>query len=174
MKYKIAMIIAFQDFRDEELFIPRNIFLQKGFDTKIISTKKGQAVGVYGGVVSVDLTLDELKVSEFDVVIFVGGSGAAQYINNEKCHQIAQQAVSEDKVLGAICSAPAILARAGVLKDKKATTWSSDFDKSIIKILKQEGADYQDIPVVIDKKIITANGPQSAREFAQAVVNSIT
>jgi protease I len=171
---RIAMIIAQQDFRDEELFIPRSIFLAEGAKVKIVSTKKGKAIGSYGGVIDVDLTLEDLKVSDFDGIVFVGGSGAAKYIDDEKCHQIAQKAVSEGKVLGAICIAPAILARSGVLKEKRATVWSSNLDKSAIKILKEEGADYQKTPVVIDGKIVTANGPVVARKFGEAIVRLLT
>jgi protease I len=171
---KIAMIIAFQDFRDEELFIPRSIFLAEGAEVKIVSTKKGKAIGVFGGVIDVDLTLEELNVSEFGAIVFVGGAGAAKYVNDEKCHQIARKAVSQEKILGAICIAPAILARAGVLKGKKATVWSSNLDKSAIKILKEEGADYQKDSVVADGKIITANGPVAARKFGEAIVRLLT
>ena len=171
---KIAMIIAFQDFRDEEYFISKNIFSGEGLEVKTVSSKKGKAVGSYGGVTEVDLTLEDLKVSDFDGIIFVGGSGAAQYIPDEKCHQIAQEAVSQDKILGAICIAPAILARAGVLKGKKATVWRSTLDKSAVKILEEEGAEYQSEPIVIDGKIITADGPQSARKFGEAIVRALT
>lgn len=171
---RIAMIIAFQDFRDEEYFIPKSIFSGEGLEVKTVSSKKGKAVGSYGGVIEVDLTLEDLKVSDFDGIIFVGGNGAAQYIPDEKCHQIAQEAVSQDKVLGAICIAPSILARAGVLKGKKATVWRSSLDKSAVKILEEEGADYQSEPIVIDGKIITANGPQSARKFGETIVRALT
>jgi len=171
---KIAMVIAFQDFRDEEYFIPKNIFLGEGMEVKTVSSKKGKAVGSYGGVTEVDLILDDLKVSDFDGIVFIGGSGAAKYIEDEKCHRIAQEAISQDKVLGAICIAPAILARSGLLKNKKATVWSSALDKSAVKILKEEGADYQPEPLVIEGKIITANGPQAARKFGETIVRVLT
>ena len=170
MSKKIAMIIAFQDFRDEEYFIPKSIFLAEGIEVKTFSNKKGEALGSYGGVINVDLTLDDLKISDFDVVIFVGGSGAAKYIEDDKCHQIAQETVSENKVLAAICIAPTILARSGVLKGKKTTVWSSKLDKTTVKILKEEGADYQKTPVVQDGKIITASGPEAARKFGETIV----
>ena len=171
---KIAMIIAFQDFRDEEYFIPKNIFLGEGAQVQTVSSKKGKALGSYGGVIEVDLTLEELNIADFDAIVFVGGSGAAKYMNDERCWQIANQVVSEGKVLGAICVAPAILARAGVLKNKKATVWSSTLDKSAVKILKEEGANYQSDPVVVDGKIVTALGPQAARKFAETIVRVLT
>lgn len=166
----IVLIVAPQDFRDEELFIPRSIFLAEGATVKIASSKKGEAIGSYGGVIGVDLTLEELKVSDFEGIIFIGGSGATKYVEDERCHQIATQALSQGKVLGAICIAPLILARSGVLRGKKATVWSSPLDKSAIKILEKEGVEFQKDSVVVDGKIVTANGPLAARKFAQALL----
>lgn len=160
------MIISFQDFRDEECFIPRSIFLNEGIEVNIVSTKKGQALGSYGGIIDVDMTIDELNVSDYDAIVFVGGSGAVGYADNEKAHEIAKQA----KVLGAICIAPTILARSGVLKGKRATVWSTSMDKGPIKILEQEGAKYESKPVVIDDNIVTANGPNAARKFGEEIV----
>jgi len=57
-----------------------------------------------------------------------------------------------------------------VLKGRKATVWQSPLDKSAVKILKEEGADYQKGPVVVDGKIVTANGPGAARKFAETII----
>ena len=170
---KIVMIVAFQDFRDEECFIPRSIFLGEGADVAIASSKKGKAVGSYGGALDVNILIDEIDVSQFDAIVFVGGAGAVKYIDDDSCHQLAREAIEKDKLLGAICIAPAILARAGVLKGKKATVWSSNLDKSAVKILKEEGAKYQREGVVVDKNIVTANGPLSARKFGQTIVQKL-
>ena len=166
------MIIAFQDFRDEELFIPRNILSGEGADITIVSTKKGQAVGSYGGVVNVDTTLDE--IGDYDAIVFIGGSGAFQYIDDNKCHKIIQDANDKGVVIGAICIAPIILAKAEILKGKKATVWSNNTDKTAIKIFKEEGVKYEDKAVVKDGNIVTANGPVAARQFAEALVQSLS
>ena len=173
MTKKIVLIIAFQDFRDEEYFIPKSIFLGEGFEVKTASFKKGEAVGSYGGLAEVDLVLGDLNVNDFDAIVFVGGSGAARYFEDKNCLQIAKEAFSKNKVLAAICIAPAILAKSGILRDKKATVWSSGLDKSVVKILKQEGADYQEKPLVIEGKIITANGPAQARNFGEVIVRAL-
>lgn len=169
-KKKIAMVIALQDFRDEEYFIPRSIFVGQGIHVTTASTKKGQAIGSYGGVVNADLVIDDLQVADFDAIVFVGGSGAAQNMDNTEFHRVAQEAIKQGKVLGAICIAPSILAKSGVLKDKKATIWSSNFDKSAIKILQDSGAQYSAEKVVVDSQIVTADGPASARQFAEEIV----
>ena len=172
--HKVAMIIAFRDFRDVEYFIPRNIFIQSGISVTTVSKEKGTAIGADGGEATVNLSLDELNPVDFDAVVFIGGPGMAKNIDNEIHHRIVQETVNSNKVLGAICIAPAILAKAGVLDGKKATVWSSPMDKSAKKILQENGAIYEDKSVVVDGKIVTANGPEAVKEFAERVVDILT
>jgi len=170
---KIAIIIAFRNFRDEEYFIPRDIFLEAGFEVKTISSEKGIAVGGSGGEVEVNISFEDFNISEFDAIVFVGGPGAYKYIDDESIWQIARNTIKQEKILAAICIAPVILARAGVLEGKKATVWSSVMDKKPIHILEENGAKYQDKTVVQDGKIITANGPPSAKEFAEIIAQAL-
>ena len=169
---RAALIIAFKDFRDEEYFIPKQVLKSGGSRITTVSSELGKALGTYGGEVNVDLTLDKLKVDDYDAIIFIGGSGALKYTEDETCWKIAQESVQKNKVLGAICIGPVIMARAGVLSGKKATVWSSPLDKSAVKILKEEGAIFEDNQVVQDGNIITANGPQVARKFGETILKA--
>jgi protease I len=169
MAKKIAIIIAFNNFRDEEYFIPKQVLELEGNQVITVSSQLGKAIGTYGGEVDVDMILGDIKINEFDAIIFAGGSGALAYLENKTCLEIAKEAVLRNKVLGAICIGPAILAKAGVLSGKKATVWSSPLDKSAIKILKEEGAIFEDNQVVQDGNIITANGPEASRKFGEAI-----
>jgi len=63
-----------------------------------------------------------------------------------------------------------ILARAGVLENRKATVWTSALDRRPIQQLKDGEATYENKPVVVDGNIITANGPQSAKEFGKTIL----
>ncbi len=168
---KIAMIIAFKDFQDQEYFNSRQVFENHGAEIVNVSVSLGKASGTYGGEVDINKKLEEIEVKDFDAIVFIGGSGASNYIDNQQCYRIAKEAVAQDKILGAICIAPAILAKAGVLQGKKATVWTSSLDKSAAKILKDNGANYQDSDVVQDGKIITANGPAAAEKFGQAIAS---
>ena len=167
---KIAIIIAFRDFRDEEYFIPKKILEMSGAETNTASTAIGQAIGKFGAETEATMLINDIKVLKYDAIVFVGGPGAGKLIDDTSCHRIAKEAAEKGKILAAICIAPAILAKSGVLKGKKATVWSSSLDKSAIKILKEAGADYQDESVVIDGRIITANNPDAGQEFAQKII----
>lgn len=170
---KIAIVISFKDFRDQEYFIPKTELEKAGAEISTISSQKGLAVGADGGEANVDLQAGEIEVKNFDAVLFIGGPGMAEQLDNVEFQKLAQDTTVKDKVLGAICIAPALLAKAGVLEGKKATVWSSPMDKSTVKILEQGGATYEDKPVVVDGEIITANGPDSAKEFAETIISII-
>lgn len=171
---KIAFVIAFRDFRDEEYFIPKEILEKAGAKIITFSSSLGTAIGKLGGETEVERELENLDVSNYNAILFAGGPGAVKYFEDEKALLVCRQAVEQDKVLGAICIAPVILAKAGVLKGKKATVWNSAIDKSAIKILKKEGAIFNaDNQVVKDGNIITASGPLAAQEFALAIVEML-
>jgi protease I len=166
---KAVMIIAFRDFRDAEYFVPKEILEKGGVEVKSASNKMGLAIGADGGEANVDLLVSQINVSDFDAIIFVGGPGALNALDNENSYKVAKEAVSQDKILAAICISPVILAKAGVLKGKRATVWN-DFTKSQAKILEKEGAVFEEKSVVVDGKIITGNGPGAAREFGEKIL----
>ena len=169
MEKKILMVVAFKDFRDEEYFIPKEILEKAGFSIDTTSTKKGIAIGSQGGEAIAHIEIDEISLENYEAVIFCGGSGMANELDNQIFHKLAKDFYANNKTVTAICVAPALLAKAGILENKKATVWSSVLDKSFIGILEENGAIYEDSLVVIDNKIITANGPDAAEEFAKAI-----
>ena len=74
------------------------------------------------------------------------------------------------KVVAAICLAPVVLARAGILKQKKATVYDSPV---AVMEMKKGKAVLVGQPVVTDGRIVTANGPLAAKDFAAAVVKEL-
>ena len=166
---KAVMVIAEKNFRDEELFEPKKILEAEGVKVIVVSTSFNIARGMLGGKVKPDMLLSEIKVDDYDAIIFVGGSGASQYWNDSLAHNIAKEAVEKNKVLGAICIAPVTLANAGVLTGKKATVWPSEKGK-----IEAKGAIYTGESVQIEGKIITAEGPQAARRFGEAIAKVLS
>jgi len=170
MNKKILMVIAFQDFRDEEYFVPKEILEKNGFTVETVSSQIGLAIGVEGGEIEVSKTAKEIETTNYDGVIFVGGPGMTEELDNLDFQKLARDFNQENKLVSAICIAPALLAKAKLLENKRATVWSSPLDKSAIKILRENGSIYADQPVVVDGKIITANGPEAAKDFGEAIV----
>lgn len=160
-----VMVIAQRGFRDEELFRPKEILEKAGVVVTIASLTLQECKGMLGSVVKPDTTIDQVRVDDYDILVFVGGSGASQYFDNLVAHRLAQEAVNKKKILGAICIAPVILANAGVLDGRRATVWPSESGQ-----LEAKGAYFTGAPVQVDGKIVTANGPSAAEDFARAMV----
>ena len=165
---KILMIIASQNFRDEELFKPRELFIKEGMEVILASSSLETSRGMLGGTAKPDILIGDVKVEEFEAIIFVGGIGASEYWNNPITHKIAKEAVSLNKLICAICIAPVTLANAGILDEKKATVFRSE-----VKAIKKKGAIYTGKAVEVDGNIITAEGPQAATEFGQTIINAL-
>ena len=169
-KKKVVIIIAFREFSDSEYFIPREVLEKVGVEIKTASNRKGTAIGAEGGEVNVDLLVFDINMADFDAAIFIGGSGCLGSLDNEESYRVAREAVSQNKILASICISPIILAKAGVLGEKRATVWSSPLDRGPIKILEENGAIYQTDSVVVDEKIVTANGPATSDKFGEAII----
>ncbi len=167
MAKKALMIIAFEGFRDEEYRDPKAVLEKSGIDVTTASSQLGSAKGKFGMPAKVAITLDQVKTADYDAILFIGGPGCYGYYDNPTAHQIAQDSISHEKILGAICAAPGILANAGVLKGKKATMFTDD------GTLAKGGATYTGNGVEIDGGIITATGPQTAQSFGEAIVSAL-
>ena len=162
------MIIAQRNFRDEELFYTKEELESSGNSVVIASTKIDTAIGMLGGNVKPNMTMDNVNVDDYDAVVFVGGVGSSIYFNDQRVHEIARTANEKGKLVGAICIAPSTLANAGLLKGKKVTSYPSEE-----RNLRSKGAVYTGNSVEKDGNIITADGPSSARNFGRMIANSL-
>lgn len=164
---KILMVVAPKNFRDEEFLEPKKIFEAAGAEVVVASKDVSVASGMFGATASVDRNLSQVKIADYDAVVFVGGAGAQVYFADETALNLAKEAYSQEKVVGAICIAPSILANAGILEGKNATAFSSEQEN-----LENKGVTFTGEPVTVDGKIVTGSGPEAASEFGQKIVEA--
>ena len=162
---RVVMIIAKNDFRDEELLEPKAILEKNGIEVKIASTSLNIAKGMLGARVTPDILVKDINVKDFQAIVFIGGAGASQYWDDPVAHKLAQEAFSQGRIVAAICIAPVTLANAGILTGKRATVWPDEAGQ--LNLLQ---ANYTGRPVEKDGNIITAAGPFAAREFGEELV----
>lgn len=158
------MIIAFEGFRDEEYAEPKKVLENAGVEVVTASTQAGTATGKLGLKARADITLDQVRVPDYDAVLFVGGPGSYQFHHDAKAHKIVKDTVAAGKVLGGICAGVNTLAQAGVLKDQTVTSFSG-----VAEEVKAAGANYTGKGLEVDGKIVTADGPAQAKAFGEAV-----
>lgn len=164
----VVLVIAEKIFRDEEYQVPKDILSKAGVNVITASTTIGEAVGKLGLKVKPDILVSRIEVDKLDALVFIGGGGAEQYSHDPLSHRLAKEAVEKEKILGAICIAPGILANAGLLKGKKATVFPSGSEN-----LKKGGAIYTGSDVEIDGKLITGCGPEAATKFGEELVKML-
>jgi protease I len=165
---RAVFVVAKQNFRDEELFHTKEELERKGIETKIASIERGECTGMKGGKTEAELSLQEINSDEFDGIIFVGGTGASIYFENQTALNLAREFHEKNKVVAAICIAPSILANANLLKEKNSTAYSSEENN-----LREKGAKFTGKPVEVDGKIVTANGPNAARDFGKKIAERL-
>ncbi len=165
---KILMVIAPENFRDEELFEPKKIFEDNGVIVTIASTSTGTAKGMLGATVKPDMALADVNMSEYEAIVIIGGAGSKDYLwENMELRRMVKDANARNRVVSAICISPVVLARAGVLEGKRCTVFP---DPECVDELKEHGAVYVNKDVVVSDNIITGRDPKSAKSFARAVL----
>ncbi len=164
----VLMVIAPEVFRDEEYTHPREVLERRGATVITASTRPGLCTGKLGMTVTADAALGDVDSDALDAVVFVGGGGAQVFFDDPKAHQLARTLAATGRVVAAICIAPSTLAHAGLLAGRRVTSFSSqEFD------LDAHGAIYTGEPVEVDANFITANGPEAAYAFGEAIADML-
>lgn len=159
---KVLMVLPPTGFEEEEYDKTRKILEGKGAKVTVASVHEGEVRGEKGMIVKSTAVVGDVKVYDYDAIVFVGGEGARNVFEHEKVLKLAKDA--DHKVLGAISNATVILANAEVLKEKKATG-----DRRMARWIEARGGRYTGQPVQVDEKIVTADGPNSVVLFGNAL-----
>ncbi len=119
-----------------------------------------------GVVLLADKTLDEIMHMQFDLIVLPGGLPGSDYLNaDSRIHKLLKAQAEKGGLTAAICAAPKVLATAGLLDGKSATSYPGILDSMGLKTTA-----CLDQAVVIDGKIITSRSPGTAMEFALSLI----
>lgn len=164
---RALLVIAHDGFREEELEAPRRALEAAGARVRVASSSLGPARGAGGGQATPDVLYCAVRPDDLDLLVFVGGEGAAEYFFDHTAHRLAREALQAGKLVGAQGYASSILAEAGLLEGRPATAWPTREAH-----LRARGAAFTGAPVTVDGRVITGRGPHDAPAFAQALVAS--
>jgi len=166
---RVLMVIAPHDFQDHEYFDTKESLISMRINVDTASARAGSCISTHGKTVVVSLGLESVDQHLYDGIVFVGGSGVEELFQNQKALDLASEFYQTEKIVAAICWAPVILVKAAVLgAGKKATCWEGAKNDLITA-----GVQYLEEDVVVDRKIITAEGPTVAHQFGQAIAHAL-
>ncbi len=113
-----------------------------------------------------DALLDEVTQQKFDMVVLPGGLPGADNLNSDpRIHALLKHTAEQGGITAAICAAPTVLAKAGLLEGRCATGFPGLLDK-----LDLPTTTLQDKAVVVDERIVTSKGPGTAMDFALTLI----
>lgn len=163
---KILMVIAHENFRDEEFSEPHTLFAKAGAQVTVVSTDTTEAKGMLGMTVKPDILIDEANAQDYDAIVLIGGSGSPVLWDNEKLHEILRAAHEEKKVIGAICLSPVTLVKAGMVDGKTITCYRTP---DVEAIFKEHNVQLSEKSVEVLDNIVTANGPPAASAYGEKI-----
>lgn len=168
---RVLYIIAQQNFRDEELFVPEDVLRSNGHSVTVASITTEEARGMLGARIKPNIAVRNANPNDFDALVIAGGSGSPKLAEYPEVLSIIRKFRDQDKPIASICLAGHVLARAGILKGVNATVFPADF---AIAEYRRSGVKYTEEHVVVDGKIITADGPEAAKKFGEEIVKLLT
>ncbi|MGC8993484.1 MAG: DJ-1 family glyoxalase III [Candidatus Aenigmatarchaeota archaeon] len=151
-----------EGFEEIEAITIIDVLRRGGIKVDVVGLEDEIVAGRNGVKVLCDKIISEVKPEDYDGIVLPGGNPG--YKNLEESQAVINMIKalnSKGKLVAAICASPTILEKIGILEDKKATCYPSMKDK--IK-------NYVDERVVIDKNVITSQGPATALDFALEVL----
>jgi 4-methyl-5(b-hydroxyethyl)-thiazole monophosphate biosynthesis len=155
---KVLMPLA-DGFEEIEALAVVDVLRRAGIEIILSGLHDGAITSARNVKIIPDSTIDAVNVSEFDMIILPGGQPGTDNLNADpRIHELLKEFESKEKLIGAICAAPSILAAAGLLGGKRATSYPTYSNKL-------NGACYENRPVVRDGTIITSQGAGTAISF---------
>ncbi len=170
---KRVLIIATDGFEQSELMKPKSLLEEAGAETTVASLETGEIMGWndgdWGESVKVDMTVDEVKVADFDALMLPGGQINPDILRmNDTVIGLIREFNSQNKPIAAICHAPWLLAEADIIAGKVVTSWPS-----LRTDLRNAGGEVVDREVAVDGTIITSRNPDDIPAFTNALKDAL-
>lgn len=114
-----------------------------------------------------DTTLDKALQQDFDMVVLPGGQPGTDNLNGDpRISELLKKMANSGKFTAAICAAPSVLAKAGLLNGKQATAYPG-----VLERMQLQDTILKDQAVVRDGKVLTSRGPGTAMDFALELID---
>jgi protease I len=167
---KRVAVLAENMYQEMELWVPYFRLKEEGAEVKVVGAGGAKSYTSKSGYpVTVDVQADQVSAVEFDAVVIPGGYAPDMMRRHESMVKLVREASQQGKVVAAICHAGWMLASAGVLKGKKATSFFAIKDD-----VANAGATWVDQEVVVDGNLITARKPDDIPAFCREIVRALS
>lgn len=160
-----ALVIVFDGIEEIEALTPVDILRRADIEVTV-ATLDGQAsvTGRNQITFSADTSLPLLDTEAFDLIVLPGGPGVLDLLDSQPLRTLLTQQNLAGKKIAAICAAPKVLARHGILDGRQATSHAS---------VRSDLPKPSDLPVVTEGNVTTSQGLGTAVDFSLSLVESL-
>ena len=167
---KRVAILAENMYQEMELWVPYYRLKEEGAEVKVVGAGGAKTyTSKHGYPVSVDAQAENVTALEFDAVVIPGGYAPDMMRRHDAMVRLVREAFQQGKVVAAICHAGWMLASAGILKGRKATSFFAIKDD-----VANAGATWVDQEVVVDGTLITSRKPDDLPAFCREIVRALS
>jgi 4-methyl-5(b-hydroxyethyl)-thiazole monophosphate biosynthesis len=161
-----CLLILAPGFEEIEAITAIDILRRSGVEVVLAGLHGSIVEGSHKIKLITEARLEDLHPKDFDALILPGGDPGWRHLSNSSLVlDMIRKFDADRKLIGAICAAPLVLAKAGILENRTATCYPG---------LESELPKARDADVVVDGNIVTARGPGSALDWALTIVELLS
>jgi protease I len=160
---KRALFVIYNQFEETQYGKPRTLLKDAGIEVTVASTSLNTVTGSNLKLVKPDIALADVHGADYDAIVLIGSY--AYVMDDQEAQRVVKEAAAAGKVVAAICVAPITLAKAGLLKGKRATCSIDIQSGGAIPVYDQD--------VVRDGLIITAYNTDAAQKFGETILAAL-
>lgn len=163
---KRVLVPLAEGFEEVEAVTVVDLLRRANVDVRTAALAGRRVTGSHGIVLEADLELDGVRAADYDMIVLPGGMPGADHLKKDpRVVGLLKEFASTGRYAAAICAAPGVLAHAGLLDGREATSYPGFLGRD-----SAPGIRLSDAPVVIDGKVVTSRGPGTAIDFALALI----
>jgi protease I len=169
LKGKKAAILVEDIYNEFEVWIPYYRLKEANVDVTMVgSGVMDQFHGKYGIPVKADISADQARAGDFDLVLIPGGYAPDKMRTHKDMVGLVKDAFNAGKVVASICHGGWMLASADVVRGKKLTSYIAIKDDMV-----NAGASWEDSELVRDGNLITSRKPDDLPAFCRAIIDAL-
>ena len=155
-----------EGFEEIEAVTIVDLLRRAGVEVHTAALGRREVTGSHGIAVVADIGLDTVVAEDYDMIVLPGGMPGTQHLKEDaRVIGLLREFAAAGRHTAAICAAPSVLAHAGLLRDRAATSYPGFLGPG-----SAPGIRLRDDPVVIDGTVATSRGPGTAVQFGLALI----
>ncbi|MDR2006750.1 MAG: type 1 glutamine amidotransferase [Acidaminococcales bacterium] len=161
-----AIMFVEAAFHDAEALYPYYRMQEAGYKVDIVAPVKGAVyTGKFGYPLTADLSPEDVKLDEYDVIIIPGGHAPDRMRLSTGLVTLVKEAHAKGKVVAGVCHGPQMLIEADLLRGRKVTCC-----KQLVTDVRNAGAVFVDAPAVSDGKLVSSRTPADLPDFCKEIL----